>query len=114
MYFVCPQYVLAEGEGQKMTTHGAGVEGMEGSNSDKDGAMDAGFEIEDMFGEAAFIAHVVQRVPGLWEATNAEALRRAQTYVLVVPLNLIYRTLLLVRPVLRPYSSFKIVGCTIK
>lgn len=33
-----------------------------------------------MFGEAAFIAHGVHRVPGLWEATNAEALRRAQTY----------------------------------
>ena len=30
-------------------SHGAGVEGMEGSNSDEDGAMDAGFETEDMF-----------------------------------------------------------------
>ena len=80
LYFMCPQCVLAEGDGQDMTTHGAGVDGMEGSDSDEDGAMDAGFESEDMFGEAAFIAHGVQRIPGLWEATNAEALRRAQSY----------------------------------
>ena len=80
LYFMCPQCVLAEGDGQDMTTHGAGVDGMEGSDSDDDGAMDAGFESEDMFGEAAFIAHGVQRIPGLWEATNAEALRRAQSY----------------------------------
>lgn len=79
-YFMCPGCVLAEVEGQDMTTHGAGVEDMDGSDSDDDGELDGGFESAEMFGEAAFIAHGVQRIPGLWEATNAEALRRALNY----------------------------------
>ncbi len=66
--------VLAEVEGQDMTTYGAGVEDMDGSDSDDDGEMDGGFESVEMFGEAAFIAH------GVWEATNAQALRRALNY----------------------------------
>ena len=69
--FMCPGCVLAEVEGQDMTTHGAGVEDMDGSDSDDDGEMDGGFESAEMFGEAAFIAHGVQQMPGLWEATNA-------------------------------------------
>ncbi len=76
-YFMRPVCVLAEVEGQDMTTHGAGFEDMDGSDSDDDGEMDGGFESAEMFGEAAFIAHGVQRISGLWEATNAEALRRA-------------------------------------
>ncbi len=31
-------------------------------------------------GGAALIAHGVQLIPGLWEATNSEALRRALNY----------------------------------
>jgi hypothetical protein len=69
-----PGCVLAEVEGQDMTTHGAGVQDMDGSDSDHDGEMDGGFESAEIFGA---IAHGVQRIPGLWEATNAEALRRA-------------------------------------
>ena len=63
-----------------MTTRGAGVEDMDGSDSDDDGELAGGFESAQIFGEAAFIAHGVQRIPGLWEATNAEALRRALNY----------------------------------
>jgi hypothetical protein len=50
---------------------------MDGSDSDEDGAMDGGLEGAEMFGGAAFITHGVQRIPGRWEATNAEALHRA-------------------------------------
>jgi hypothetical protein len=69
---MCPGCVLGEVEGQDMTTHGAGVEDMDGSDSDDDGEMDGGFESAEIFGEAAFIPHGLQRIPGLWEATNAE------------------------------------------
>ena len=33
-----------------------------------------------MFGEAGFLEHGVKRIPGRWEETNAEALRRAAVY----------------------------------
>ena len=59
--------MLAKVDGQDMTTYGAGVEDMDGSDSDDDGELDGGFESAEMFGEAAFIAHGVQRIPGLWE-----------------------------------------------
>ncbi len=56
-YAMCPGCVLADIEGQDMTTLGAGVEDMDGSDSDDDGKMDGGFESAEMFGEPAFIAH---------------------------------------------------------
>ncbi len=46
-------WVLAEVEGQDITTHGAGVEDMDGSDSDDDGKMDGGFESAEMFEESS-------------------------------------------------------------
>ncbi len=77
---MCLGCVLAEVEGQDTTTHDADVEDLDGSDSDDDGEMDGGFESAEMFGEAAYVARGVQGTPGLWEATNADALRRALNY----------------------------------
>jgi hypothetical protein len=63
---MCPGCVLAEVEGQDTTIHGAGVQGMDGSDSNDDGEMDGGFESAEMFVQAAFIAHGVQHIPGHW------------------------------------------------
>ena len=81
-YFLCPACVLAEDEGQDMADHGAAYEDFDGSESDEDGAGGdgGGWDAGEMFGEAAFAEHGVNRIPGLWEETNAEALRRARVY----------------------------------
>jgi hypothetical protein len=74
-YLMCPGCVFAEVEGHVITRHGAGVEDMDGSEIDDDGGMDGSFESAETFGEAVFIAHGVQSISGLWDATDDEALR---------------------------------------
>jgi hypothetical protein len=66
-YCMCPVFVRAKVEGQDMTTYGAGCEDMDRSDSDDDSEMDGGFASAKMFGEAALVAHGVQRIPGLGE-----------------------------------------------
>ena len=63
-----------------MGDHGAAFEGSDGSESDEE--KDGGDEwaAGEMFGEQAFLDHGVLKIPGLWEETNAEALRRAAVY----------------------------------
>jgi hypothetical protein len=81
-YFLCPGCVQAENQGQDMADHGAAFEDFDGSESDEDGTGGdgGGWDAGEMFGEAAFAEHGVNRIPGLWEETNAEALRRARVY----------------------------------
>ena len=79
-HFLCPGCVVAESEGQDMGDHGAAFEGSDGSESDEE--KDGGDEwaAGEMFGEQAFLDHGVLKIPGLWEETNAETLRRAAVY----------------------------------
>ncbi len=74
--------MVAENDGQDMADHGGAFEDFDGIERDEDGAGGDGGDADagEMFGEAAFVEHVMKRIPGLWEETNAEALRSACVY----------------------------------